>query len=336
MHKHVIYTLLFLIFCIASYFLSSIILSQIKQRHEHSLLLSRSEKTVQEKKQRELSIKTIMQDNRVPEDVQKTLLRAPSTQTFTMILALYLAYRNHIEEVYWDDEIQDFVLVLNGKRVALANGRLIFVERVLEDLLNYTPVMYPYRLSPLAEIYDSIPAVDETIHERLRSTDIQEALTMIEDVSDLIHVYFLGVKIRIHPLIKESLLLVNEEINALAARDKEIKKFLDSLQTISSYSNRKIKKSRNASLHSFGMAIDFLHPNYDYKSVYWQWTRVARPKVWRKLPFDDLWLIPQEIVSLFEGHGFLWGGKWSSYDTLHFEYRPEMIEYAKVRKRLLE
>ena len=26
-----------------------------------------------------------------------------------------------------------------------------------------------------------------------------------------------------------------------------------------------------------------------------------------------------------ERHGFIWGGKWYHYDTLHFEYRPGLL-----------
>jgi D-alanyl-D-alanine carboxypeptidase len=35
--------------------------------------------------------------------------------------------------------------------------------------------------------------------------------------------------------------------------------------------------------------------------------------------------MPQEIVSIFEKHGFIWGGKWNHFDTMHFEYRPELL-----------
>ncbi len=35
--------------------------------------------------------------------------------------------------------------------------------------------------------------------------------------------------------------------------------------------------------------------------------------------------IPWEIVRIFEKHGFVWGGKWYHYDTMHFEYRPEIV-----------
>jgi hypothetical protein len=34
--------------------------------------------------------------------------------------------------------------------------------------------------------------------------------------------------------------------------------------------------------------------------------------------------MPQEIIDIFERHGFIWGGKWYHYDTMHFEYRPEL------------
>jgi hypothetical protein len=35
--------------------------------------------------------------------------------------------------------------------------------------------------------------------------------------------------------------------------------------------------------------------------------------------------IPVEIVRLGERHGFIWGGYWLHYDTMDFEYRPELL-----------
>ncbi|MDX2265956.1 MAG: M15 family metallopeptidase [Hyphomicrobiales bacterium] len=35
--------------------------------------------------------------------------------------------------------------------------------------------------------------------------------------------------------------------------------------------------------------------------------------------------VPWEIVEIFEKHGFIWGGKWSHFETAHFEYRPELL-----------
>ena len=36
-------------------------------------------------------------------------------------------------------------------------------------------------------------------------------------------------------------------------------------------------------------------------------------------------LFPLEIVEIFERHGFIWGGRWKHYDTMHFEFRPELL-----------
>jgi hypothetical protein len=36
--------------------------------------------------------------------------------------------------------------------------------------------------------------------------------------------------------------------------------------------------------------------------------------------------MPMEIVEIFEKHGFIWGGKWGHFDTMHFEYRPELLQ----------
>ena len=35
--------------------------------------------------------------------------------------------------------------------------------------------------------------------------------------------------------------------------------------------------------------------------------------------------MPEEIVTIFEKHGFIWGGKWYHFDTMHFEFRPELL-----------
>ena len=32
-----------------------------------------------------------------------------------------------------------------------------------------------------------------------------------------------------------------------------------------------------------------------------------------------------------EKHGFIWGGRWYHYDTMHFEYRPELLVPACIK-----
>jgi hypothetical protein len=31
------------------------------------------------------------------------------------------------------------------------------------------------------------------------------------------------------------------------------------------------------------------------------------------------------VIDAFEENGFAWGGKWYRFDTVHFEYRPEIL-----------
>jgi hypothetical protein len=66
------------------------------------------------------------------------------------------------------------------------------------------------------------------------------------------------------------------------------------------------------SMHAYGAAIDISTAYSDY----WRWGARTRPYRNR---------IPFEIVAIFERHGFIWGGKWGHFDTMHFEYRPELL-----------
>lgn len=83
---------------------------------------------------------------------------------------------------------------------------------------------------------------------------------------------------------------------------------------------RVIAGTSQLSVHSFGAAIDI---NVDY-SDYWRWADVNADPI----PFKNR--IPLDVVALFEAQGFVWGGRWYHYDTMHFEYRPELIAYARA------
>jgi peptidoglycan LD-endopeptidase CwlK len=81
---------------------------------------------------------------------------------------------------------------------------------------------------------------------------------------------------------------------------------------------RTIAGTTRLSAHSFGMAVDI---NVQY-SDYWRWS--PEFKAGKALVYHNQ--IPMDIVRVFERHGFIWGGKWYHYDTMHFEYRPELTE----------
>ena len=83
---------------------------------------------------------------------------------------------------------------------------------------------------------------------------------------------------------------------------------------------RLIAGTKRMSMHSFGMTIDINVAHSDY----WRWA-VKDPQEdgTRPIPYKNR--IPLEIVAIFEKHGFIWGGKWYHFDTMHFEYRPELL-----------
>ena len=76
------------------------------------------------------------------------------------------------------------------------------------------------------------------------------------------------------------------------------------------YVCRTVAGSAAPSAHGWGIAIDINSGRSDY----WRWSG----KGWHNR-------VPVEIARIFERHGFIWGGRWYHYDTMHFEYRPELL-----------
>jgi hypothetical protein len=101
---------------------------------------------------------------------------------------------------------------------------------------------------------------------------------------------------------------------ALEALPSSFRHYLES--PASTFNCRAVAGTRRVSAHGYGIAIDIAVPFADY----WRWPLPAAGAlpVWRNR-------IPHEIVDIFERHGFIWGGRWHHFDTMHFEYRPEMI-----------
>jgi len=77
------------------------------------------------------------------------------------------------------------------------------------------------------------------------------------------------------------------------------------------YNCRAVKDTGNRSMHAWGAAID-LNTKY---SDDWMWGKGGYRS-----------RMPMQIVEIFEEHGFIWGGKWGHFDTMHFEYRPELLQ----------
>lgn len=94
--------------------------------------------------------------------------------------------------------------------------------------------------------------------------------------------------------------------------------------SLGTFNFRKIAGTNRLSTHSFGIAVDFRLPKHLHK--YWRWDGCKSED--KACPFPQAILQDQnlnQVVQIFEKHGFIWGGKWASYDTPHFEYRPELL-----------
>lgn len=78
---------------------------------------------------------------------------------------------------------------------------------------------------------------------------------------------------------------------------------------------RTVEGSSQISPHAFGIAVDI---NASFGN-YWRWDLARNGRI------AYLNRIAPEVVRIFERHGFIWGGRWQHYDTLHFEYRPELL-----------
>ena len=126
-------------------------------------------------------------------------------------------------------------------------------------------------------------------------------------------VRFLGLPVRMHRKVVPALERVAARIENALATDPGLKPFLGRLS--GGFAVRTIAGTTRTSPHAYGIAIDLDKS----KSDYWRWEgkQTLRLLRWRNR-------IPQAIVDAFEAEGFIWGGRWYHYDTMHFEYRPEL------------
>ena len=100
---------------------------------------------------------------------------------------------------------------------------------------------------------------------------------------------------------------------------------------------RVVHGTSRLSAHSFGAAIDLLT---NVGPMYWLWDEMKNHPAQAKKgeqAYRNTYFIPpgapvfnQKVIDVMEANGFIWGGKWNHYDTMHFEYRPELLSSSKV------
>jgi hypothetical protein len=126
---------------------------------------------------------------------------------------------------------------------------------------------------------------------------------------DLVRVPFVGHRVEIHAKVAPALARVAARLERAIAADPSLRPFVARLG--GTVNERAIAGTDRPSAHSWGIAIDLDPARGDY----WRWRRGG----WRNR-------VPQAIVDAFEAEGFIWGGRWYHFDTMHFEYRPELLD----------
>ncbi len=110
----------------------------------------------------------------------------------------------------------------------------------------------------------------------------------------------------------------SRQLRKVAAELKTKPHLAKYLKPASTFYWRNVRGAKRMSAHSYGIAIDINVKMSDY----WLWANKGKGET-AKIAYKNR--IPPELVRIFEKHGFVWGGRWYHYDTMHFEYRPEQL-----------
>jgi hypothetical protein len=198
----------------------------------------------------------------------------------------------------------------DGTRIVADDGKSKTFDETLANPTIEDLFRIPYRVGPILPV----TAVDQD-PGRVRIAAVLAAAYGGKAVAgQQVRVLFLGNRVRVHRKIAAALARVEQRLVQARAADARLAPYLRRLS--GGFAQRKIAGTDRVSAHAFGIAVDLDSSQSDY----WRWQR-ATPLRWRNR-------IPQAIVDAFETEGFIWGGRWYHYDTMHFEYRPELLDPA--------
>ncbi len=256
------------------------------------------------------------------------------------LLALRLAYPDKITDLRLDFETGEWVIEAGGKVFCWADGRVLPLEE-RDKAASYRPFiayLYPWDLIDPASLDDetverlkrmpdelkNAPPTHPAFYTVLYGGRTEKALWARQRKTR-----FLGKALNVHEMIVSPLKEVETDILAAAERSERVKNFLKEIHYAGAYNFRRIRGQQELSRHSYGVAVDILPKGRAARKTYWLWILEEDPE-WPRYPLAKRWMPPDEVVRIFEEHGFVWGGKWLDYDTMHFEYRPEMLRLREM------
>jgi len=270
------------------------------------------------------------------------LFPAPGVQSTgeNELRALAAAYPDRISSVELRDD--DWALRMQDEWFFWAHGRLLPpAER--GDWKRFAPFrFYQYPLGDLpplpnldAESAARLRKLLEAsrMHPPRRSEVLLEKLFRVgsraETVKRIVQTDFLGFSVQVHERIAGALRDVASDCETARSSDPGVAAFFAGLAEIDGFNYRDVAGTFARSYHGYGLAVDLIPKSYAGKAPYWRWV-MDKDDRWWATPYEKRWAVPQPIVSAFERHGFVWGGKWLFFDTMHFEYRPEILLMARA------
>ncbi len=235
--------------------------------------------------------------------------------------ALAVGYGAAIQKVVGQGPQRFSLVMANGRIILYDDGRLKGPEEKLDRPDLEDMLAQPYRPGPLTQ-----PPQANEDPGRIRVEAFFQAVygaTPAEVQAHLVPVPFLGTTVRFQGNNGAAAALgrVGVRLSQLLAQKPTLRGYILPLQ--GTYNHRRIAGSERLSAHAWGIAIDL------HRGTYWRWGRLLAPMELLALQAAS----PQEIVQAFEAEGFIWGGKWYHYDTMHFEYRPELLAKARLAAR---
>lgn len=201
------------------------------------------------------------------------------------------------------------LLLKDGSRMVYDDGRKKSFEQKLDDADPED--MFAFR-------YDRSGAQPEYLQDAGRSR-CEALFKKMYGASpaaverNLVSVDWFGQKVRFTKING-----ADKKLRAVAEELKAHPEFKSYFKSEGTYYWRPVRGAKRLSAHSYGMTID-IGGNY---KTYWLWSNPGAGET-SKVKYENK--MPMEIVRIFERHGFIWGGRWYHYDTMHFEYRPEIL-----------
>ncbi len=274
-------------------------------------------------------------------NIIKSTIKNPIFSTESIMKAYMRAYPDRITDV--DFRNNKWAFKLYGTWYYWAEGKLLPWNLLPEEdsYSSYSFYNYPKHLPVFQELSNNQKDRIESFVEKQelepmeRNPALLNALWRIYDKKTswerVKTTFFLGFKLQIHRELLEDLARVEEEIQKRMLVDNELKNFIETLYRIDGYNWRQIAETNTLSVHSYGIALDLILKRTNNKAVYWVWSKNTGIN-WYDIPYSNRFSPPETFVEAFEKHGFVWGGKWLFFDTIHFEYRPEILYLNSILK----